>query len=84
MPCLHRGEQRARADPGHEDDSVELAGEQALGEIQRSVIVLERNLAHRRRDNRDAAAPLDHGRDFRRHPALERDDAQSGEAGRDV
>ena len=58
--------------------------EQALGEIQRRVIVLERNFAHRGRDNRDAAAPLDHRRDFRRHPALERDHAQSGEAGRDV
>src|ERR1700722_8445096 len=84
VSCLHRGEQRARADAGHEDYSVELATEQAVGEIQRSVIVLERNLAHRRRDNRDAAAPFDHGRDFSRHPALERDDAQSGEAGRDV
>ena len=84
MPCLHRGEQGARADPGHENYSVELGGKQAVGEIQRGMIVLERNFTHRRRDDRDAAAPLDHGRDFRRHPALERDDPQSGEAGRDI
>ena len=84
MPRLHRGEQRARADAGHEDDGVEFAGEQALGEIQRGVIVLERNLAHRGRDDRDAAAALDHRRDLGRHPALERDDAQPAEAGREV
>ena len=84
MPGLYRGEQRARADAGHEDDSLELTGEQALGEVQCRVIVFEGNLAHRRRDNRDAAAPLDHRGDLGRHPALERDDAQSGEAGRNV
>ena len=84
MPRFHRREQGARADARHEDDRVEFAGEQVLGEIERRVIVLERHLAHRRRDHRDAAAPLDHRGDFRCHPAFERDDAQPAEAGRDV
>ncbi len=86
MARFHRLEQRARPDPGHENDHLEfvLAGQQAIGKIQRRVIVLERHLAHRRRDNRDAAAPLDHRRYFRRHAALEGDDAKSAEAGRAV
>src|SRR5208282_2732531 len=86
MPRFHRLEQRARAAAGHKNDHLEFAfaGQQAIGEIQRRVIILERHLAHRRRDYRDAAAPLDHRRDLGRHPALERDDAKSAEAGRDV
>ena len=63
---------------------VELAGEQALRKVERGVIVFERHLAHRGRDDRDAAAAFDHRRDFGRHPALEGDDAKSAEAGSEV
>jgi len=81
MPGFHRREQRAGADAGHEDDRVELAGKQLIGEIERSAIVVERDFAHRRCDDGDAAAALDHGCDLIRHPAFEGDHAQSAEAG---
>ena len=47
------GTARERPTPVMKNHDVEFAREQALGEIERRVIVFERNLAHRGRDDRD-------------------------------
>jgi hypothetical protein len=58
---------------------IEVAAKQALGELERLRIVLNRSLAHRRRDKRIATLFADQLGHFLGAPALERDHAETVE-----
>src|SRR5262249_55396373 len=63
----------ARADASQQDDGVEFAGEEALGELECLGVIRERYLPHRRCDEGRAALPRDQLADLRRAPALQRE-----------
>ena len=68
-----------RADAGEKDDDVDPAGDEPIGEIDRGLVALQRHFAHRRADERHAAALGDHALHVFRAAAFERGHAQTGE-----
>ena len=65
---------RPHADTRQENADVDVAEQQRGGEIDRRGVRLERQLAQRGRDDRTAAVLGDQRGDFRRPPALQRED----------
>ena len=66
MARLNHLHQRANAHTGQENCHLESAGDQMLRKVERSVIIFQRNFAHRGRDDRDAPEPLRSFRPSRR------------------
>ena len=62
---------RPRANASHENHRVQAPRKELLGKGKRFRMIFERQLAHGRRDARDAAQPLDHAGHFGRHATLE-------------
>ena len=64
-------QQMSKANPGQNDHRVDLAGDQAVSEIDRGGVVFQRDFAHGRTDQWLAAKFVDHPRDFCRATTLE-------------
>jgi hypothetical protein len=77
---FQRAHELPGADAGQEHDDVHLPGEQPLAEGEDLGARGARHLPQRGRHQRLAALAGDEARHLGRHPALERDDAQAGEA----
>ena len=66
-----------RADAGQKYDDVNLSGDQAIREVDRVLMLLERHFAHRRADERDAPFLFDHPRHVGCAATFKRGDAQA-------
>lgn len=78
---LDRLEQMPKADAGEKDHRVDLAGDEAIGKIDRVAILLNRHLAHARADEGLAAEFFDQPADFDGVATFESGDAEVGEVG---
>src|SRR4029079_8310496 len=73
---LDGGQEVAKADASEKDHDVDLAGDQAVGEIDGLAIMVNRNFAHAGADERTAAEFFDEAGDFGGVTAFEGGDAE--------
>jgi hypothetical protein len=64
-----------KAYPGQENHDIDATRNQAMSEVDRRGILLERRFPHRRADERHAAEPLDHPGHLLSLATFERGDA---------